>query len=107
MQRAVGCLDCPLSCTGAMRAAPHPATRPPCPPPQELERLTSSVHPVLRSLLGPHLEDLCDKMQPGLLVLTWTSVNIDGYLHRFHQVRVLGRGCAGWCRAGRAAGLLG
>lgn len=67
--------------------------------PQELERLTASVPAVLRPLLQPHLDDLADKMQPGLLVLTWTSMNIDGYLHRFHQV--------GWCgccwSGGRAA----
>lgn len=54
---------------------------------QELERLTASVPAVLRPLLQPHLDDLADKMQPGLLVLTWTSMNIDGYLHRFHQAR--------------------
>lgn len=59
----------------------------PLPLPQELERLTASVPAVLRPLLEPHLEDLADKMQPGLLVLTWTSMNIDGYLHRFHQAR--------------------
>lgn len=53
---------------------------------QELGRLTASVDGVLRPLLQPHLDDLADKMQPGLLVLTWTSMNIDGYLHRFHQV---------------------
>ncbi|KAL4452763.1 hypothetical protein ABPG75_008425, partial [Micractinium tetrahymenae] len=51
----------------------------------ELERLCSSVPAVLQPLLRPHLDDLQDKMQPGLLVLTWTSMNIDGYLHRFHQ----------------------
>ena len=63
----------------------HPA---PClPRPQELERLNGSVEGVLRPLLQPHLDDLADKMQPGLLVLTWTSMNIDGYLHRFHQAR--------------------
>lgn len=45
------------------------------------------VPTVLTPLLAPHLEDLRDKMAPGLLVLTWTSMNIDGYLHRFHQVR--------------------
>ncbi len=63
-------------------------TRCPCPchhPPQELERLSSGVPPVLQQLLQPHLEDLRDKLQPGLLVLTWTSLNIDGFLHRFHK----------------------
>lgn len=27
------------------------------------------------------------KVAPGLFVLSWTSMNIDGYLHRFKQVR--------------------
>ena len=37
--------------------------------------------------------------QPGLHVLTWTSMNIDGYLHRFHQVRAV-LCCAVLCCAG-------
>ena len=48
--------------------------------------MAAGVIPVLRPLLAAHLEDLQDKLQPGLLVLTWTSLNIDGYLHRFDQV---------------------
>lgn len=65
-------------CLHLLRSSPHAL-------PQELERLTASVPAVLRPLLQPYLDDLADKMQPGLLVLTWTSMNIDGYLHRFHQ----------------------
>jgi hypothetical protein len=26
------------------------------------------------------------KVAPGMFVLCWTSMNIDGYLHRFKQV---------------------
>lgn len=67
-------------------SAPSVCVLPRCVP-QGLERLSSSVPDVLQPLLRPHLEDLQDKMQPGLLVLTWTSMNIDGYLHRFQQAR--------------------
>ena len=39
-----------------------------------------------RSLLRPNLEDVDNKIQPGAAVLTWASMNIDGYLHHIHQV---------------------
>ena len=45
----------------------------------------SLVPPVTRSLLRPHLEDVDNKIQPGAVILTWASMNIDGYLHHIHQ----------------------
>ena len=45
--------------------------------------------PVFKPLLRPHLEDMERKVAPGMFILSWTSMNIDGYLHRFKQV-----GCA-------------
>ena len=53
---------------------------------QEYNRVSSIVPATLAGLLAPHLESLAAKLQPGLLVLTWTSLNIDGFLHRYHQV---------------------
>ncbi len=53
---------------------------------QEHERVLSLVPPVTRSLLRPHLEDVDNKIQPGAVILTWASMNIDGYLHHIHQV---------------------
>jgi len=44
------------------------------------------MQPVFKPLLKPHLEDLEKKVAPGLFILTWASMNIDGYLHRFKQV---------------------
>ena len=41
---------------------------------------------MIRPLLKPHLDDLDKKIQPGMLMLTWQSMNIDGYLQRIHQV---------------------
>ena len=53
---------------------------------QEHERVLSLVPPVTRGLLRPHLEDVDNKIQPGAVILTWASMNIDGYLHHIHQV---------------------
>ncbi len=56
---------------------------------QEHERVLSLVPPVTRSLLRPHLEDVDNKIQPGAVILTWASMNIDGYLHHIHQASSL------------------
>jgi dynein heavy chain len=53
---------------------------------REYEAMLARVPPVLKPLLRPHLDDLERKVAPGLFVLTWSSVNIDGYIHRFKQV---------------------
>ena len=47
-------------------------------------RVLSQILQVARPLLGPHLDDLERRLQPGMYILTWTSMNIDGYLHRIH-----------------------
>ena len=54
---------------------------------QEHEEVTSLIMPVVRPLLRPHLEDVELKIQPGAVLLTWTSMNIDGYIHIVKQVR--------------------
>jgi len=51
---------------------------------KEYTRITSRVNPVTRPLLQQHLEDLRARIMPGLQTLTWTSMNIDGYLNRIH-----------------------
>ena len=51
---------------------------------KEYDRVLGRVIPVIRPLLKPHLDDLDKKIQPGMLMLTWQSMNIDGYLHRIH-----------------------
>lgn len=53
---------------------------------QEFNRVSSIVPATLAGMLAAHLQSLEGKLQPGLLVLTWTSLNIDGFLHRYHQV---------------------
>lgn len=52
---------------------------------REYERVVGKIRPITKSLLGPHLEDLEFKLRPGMVTLTWTSMNIDGYLHHVHQ----------------------
>lgn len=58
----------------------------PCECMQEHEEVTSLIMPVVRPLLRPHLEDVELKIQPGAVLLTWTSMNIDGYIHIVKQV---------------------
>ena len=42
---------------------------------------------VLLAVLRPQMEAVDVALAPGLGLLTWTSLNIDGYLHRVHQVQ--------------------
>jgi dynein heavy chain len=51
----------------------------------EYDRIVSKIRPNTKSLLVPHLEDLEYKLRPGMNTLTWTSMNIDGYLQHVHQ----------------------
>lgn len=60
---------------------------------REFEQLMAHMQPVFKPLLKPHLEDLEKKVAPGLFILTWASMNVDGYLHRFKQVRAAHTAC--------------
>lgn len=51
----------------------------------EYDRIVNKIRPNTKSLLVPHLEDLEYKLRPGMNILTWTSMNIDGYLQHVHQ----------------------
>ena len=44
-----------------------------------------NIKPIIKDLLKPHIEDLEMKLQPGLITLTWTSMNIEGYLANIHK----------------------
>ena len=39
----------------------------------------------MKSLLEPHVADLDFKLRPGMITLTWTSMNIDAYKHHAMQ----------------------
>lgn len=47
----------------------------------EYERIIGMIKPIMRQILSAHIDDLDLKLQPGLVTLTWTSMNIDGFLH--------------------------
>ena len=51
----------------------------------EYDRIVNKIRPNTKSLLVPHLEDLEYKLRPGMNILTWTSMNIDGYLQHVHS----------------------
>lgn len=51
---------------------------------KEYERILSKIKPICKTLIGPHVEDLELKLRPGMVTLTWTSMNIDSYLHNVH-----------------------
>ncbi len=55
---------------------------------KEYQAVMAKIAPVFKPLLKPHLDDMEKKVAPGVYLLTWTSMNIDGYLHRFKQVGV-------------------
>ena len=45
----------------------------------EYERITQRIIPVTQKLLEPHLRTMEMKLRPGMITLTWTSMNIDAY----------------------------
>eukprot|EP00439_Symbiodinium_sp_Y106_P060149 s629_g8.t2 len=47
---------------------------------REYRRVTGLVKPITANLLKPHLDHLEFQLRPGMVTLTWTSMNIDGYL---------------------------
>lgn len=51
---------------------------------KEYDRVTSKIIPVTATLLTPHLEDLQQRLRPGMVTLTWTSMNIDAYKMQVH-----------------------
>jgi dynein heavy chain, axonemal len=51
---------------------------------KEYDRIVSRILPVTADLLRPHINDLEYKLRPGMVTLTWTSMNIDAYKHHFH-----------------------
>ena len=50
----------------------------------EYERVTGGIVPTTASLLKPHLQTLELKLRPGMITLTWTSMNIDAYQLHVH-----------------------
>lgn len=53
----------------------------------EHARIMGSLRSIVKPLLKPHIADLEQKLAPGLTVLSWMSLNIDGFIHMLTQVR--------------------
>lgn len=47
----------------------------------------SKVIPVTAMVLRPHFNDMEFKLRPGMITLTWTSMNIDTYKAQVGDVR--------------------
>jgi len=47
---------------------------------KEYRRVMQMVKPIASNLLKPHIENLEFKMRPGMVSLTWTSMNIEAYI---------------------------
>ena len=45
----------------------------------EYDKVVSRVIPVTAMVLRPHFRDMEYKLRPGMITLTWTSMNIDSY----------------------------
>jgi len=52
---------------------------------KEYERIISKIKPICKTLLLPHVEDMELRLRPGMVTLTWTSMNIDSYLQHVHH----------------------
>jgi dynein heavy chain len=52
---------------------------------KEHSRIMHSIKTIVKPLLKPHIDDLDKKIAPGLSVLSWTSLNVDGFIHLLTQ----------------------
>lgn len=51
----------------------------------EYDRIVTKVIPVTAMLLRPHFNDMEFKLRPGMITLTWTSMNIEAYRNHIHS----------------------
>lgn len=51
----------------------------------EYDRIVGKVIPVTAMLLRPHFNDMKFKLRPGMITLTWTSMNIEAYRNHIHS----------------------
>ena len=52
---------------------------------KEHARIMGSIKTIVKPLLKPHIDDLEKKIAPGLSVICWTSLNVDGFIHLLTQ----------------------
>eukprot|EP01040_Poterioochromonas_malhamensis_P004773 gene4773-5123_t len=51
----------------------------------EYDKVIANVIPVTAMVLRPHFRDMEYKLRPGMITLTWTSMNIDAYKAHIHS----------------------
>ena len=51
----------------------------------EYDRVVTMVIPVTAMVLRPHFNDMEYELRPGMVTLTWTSMNIDSYKSHVHH----------------------
>ncbi|KAF4647577.1 hypothetical protein FOL47_004432, partial [Perkinsus chesapeaki] len=47
---------------------------------KEYRRVVQSIKPIVSNLLKPHLDNMEFQLRPGMVALTWTSMNIESYI---------------------------
>ena len=52
---------------------------------RQLEHVLSRMLPITQSLLRPHVRDIEERLRPGFSTLSWTSMNIDAFLHSMYN----------------------
>lgn len=52
---------------------------------EDYDRIVHKIYPVTERLLLPAVKSMELKMKPGLVTLTWMSVNIDAFCDSIHQ----------------------
>ena len=52
---------------------------------RQYEKVLGRILPIVQPLLRPHVADMERRLEPGFTTLTWTSMNIDGFLHAMYS----------------------
>ncbi|XP_038070084.1 dynein heavy chain 5, axonemal-like isoform X1 [Patiria miniata] len=52
---------------------------------EENKRVRAKIHPVFEPLMLPHINKLDNVIEPGLTMLSWTSMNIDSYVESVYK----------------------
>ncbi|EER16954.1 hypothetical protein Pmar_PMAR024462, partial [Perkinsus marinus ATCC 50983] len=47
---------------------------------KEYRRVVQAIKPVVTNLLKPHMDNMEYQLRPGMIALTWTSLNIESYV---------------------------
>ena len=51
----------------------------------EYARVRGKIHSAIEPLMAPHLSKVDDALEPGLVLLSWTSINIESYMTKVYK----------------------